>query len=246
MQWIPNCGTCTTSGTRRLSRWCTNRLTFSRQIIFTAIIFIDRVLLINSWIFVKPTSLVNFGNGHKNSDRHFVNVETVSKLLIEWYLAHWLCLEQGGMCWQYGTHKWYVIRKILGTTETGIRSDTDIILKNRMGLDSENPLFDHLCSPVVSNLFLRWPTCRFQQNVVAHHHRTIKKSTLSLHLSTNMSKQNEDLTIIHRILFNFSISNTSTGRLRDKHQSDFYSCVNVWCFRPDSILGYVVERAHLR
>jgi len=39
-----------------------------------------------------------------------------SKPLIERYLAHWLFLEQGGTCWQYGTHKWYATRKSLGTT----------------------------------------------------------------------------------------------------------------------------------
>jgi len=39
-----------------------------------------------------------------------------SRLLIEWYLAHWLFLEQGGTWWQYGTQKWYAIRKSLRTT----------------------------------------------------------------------------------------------------------------------------------
>jgi len=48
--------------------------------------------------------------------------------------------------------------------------------------------------------FMPWPTCRFQQNVVAHYHRTIEKSTLSLHLSTNMCKQNKDFMIIHRFI----------------------------------------------
>jgi len=28
-------------------------------------------------------------------------------------LAHWLFLEQGGTWWQYGSHKWYAIRKSL-------------------------------------------------------------------------------------------------------------------------------------
>jgi len=50
-QGFPNCGTRTSSGTRR------DLLCFSSQkIILTAIIF----LLINSWIFVLPTSLVGF------------------------------------------------------------------------------------------------------------------------------------------------------------------------------------------
>ena len=57
--------------------------------------------------------------------------------------------------------------------------------------------------------FMPWPTCRFQQNVVAHHHRTIEKSTLSRHLGTNMSKQIMCFAIIHQILFNFSVSNTT-------------------------------------
>ena len=39
-----------------------------------------------------------------------------SRLLIEWYLAHWHFLEQGGTWWQYRTHKWYAIRKTLRTT----------------------------------------------------------------------------------------------------------------------------------
>jgi len=39
-----------------------------------------------------------------------------SRLLIEWYLAHWLFLEQGGTWRQYGTRKWYAIRKSLRTT----------------------------------------------------------------------------------------------------------------------------------
>ena len=90
--------------------------------------------------------------------------------------------------------------------------------------------------------FMSWPTCRFQQNVVAHHHRTIEKSTLNLYSGTNMSKQNKCLTIIRRILFNFSITNTS--RLRDKLQCDFCSCVMFSTRLP--ILGCVVERTHLR
>jgi len=43
------------------------------------------------------------------SHRHFVHVAFVSilvfQILIEWYLAHWLFLEQGVTWWQYGTHK---------------------------------------------------------------------------------------------------------------------------------------------
>jgi len=39
-----------------------------------------------------------------------------SKLLIALYLAHWLFLGQSGTCRQHGTHKWYAIRKSLGTT----------------------------------------------------------------------------------------------------------------------------------
>ena len=39
-----------------------------------------------------------------------------SRFLIELYLAHWLFLEQGGTWWQYGSHKWYAIRKSLRTT----------------------------------------------------------------------------------------------------------------------------------
>ena len=45
-----------------------------------------------------------------------------SRLLIEIYLAHWLFLEQGGTWWQYGTHKWYAIRKSLRTTGLQRRS----------------------------------------------------------------------------------------------------------------------------
>ena len=56
----------------------------------------------------------------KISHSHFVHVAfvsiLVSRLLIEWYLAHWLFLEQGGTWWQYGSHKWCVIRKRLRTT----------------------------------------------------------------------------------------------------------------------------------
>jgi len=37
--------------------------------------------------------------------------------------------------------------------------------------------------------FMPWPTCHFLQNVVAHHHITIEKSTLCLHC-TNISKLN--------------------------------------------------------
>ena len=48
-QWFPNCGTRTSSGTRRPSRWYTNRPTKN---ILTATIFTCRVLLINSSIFV--------------------------------------------------------------------------------------------------------------------------------------------------------------------------------------------------
>ena len=62
-QWFPNCGTRTSNGARRPSRWYTNRPTFcfsSQKNIFTAIIFTCRVMLINSWIFVWPTSLLGF------------------------------------------------------------------------------------------------------------------------------------------------------------------------------------------
>jgi len=52
MQWFLNCGTCTTSGTRRLQGGGRIGLLFLHKIIFTAIIFIDRILLINSWVFV--------------------------------------------------------------------------------------------------------------------------------------------------------------------------------------------------
>ena len=79
---------------------------------------------------------------------------------------------------------------------------------------------------------------------LAHYHRTINKSTLSLHLSTNMSKQNMGFTIKHPILFNFCISNTTVSRLRDKLQCDFCSCMTF--STRLSILGRVVERVHLR
>jgi len=51
-------------------------------------------------------------------------------------------------------------------------------------------------------------TCRFQHNIMAHHHRTIEISPLSLYLGTKMSKQSMCFTIKHQILFNFSISNS--------------------------------------
>jgi len=50
-----NCGTRTTSGTRRLSRWYTNRPTFCfsrHENYIHSYNFTDWVLLINSWIFV--------------------------------------------------------------------------------------------------------------------------------------------------------------------------------------------------
>ena len=86
-----------------------------------------------------------------------------------------------------------------------------------------------------------WPTCRFKQNVVAHHHRTIEISPLSLHLGTNMSKQNMCLTIKHR--FCLILASASVNRLRDKLQRDFCSCVTF--STRLSILGCVGERAHL-
>jgi len=61
---------------------------------------------------------------------------------------------------------------------------------------------------VVPNFFYAVGTCHFQQNVVAHHHRRMEKSTLNLYLGTNMSKQSMFFMIMHRISFNFSISNT--------------------------------------
>ena len=69
-QWFSNCGTRTTSGTRRPSRWYAKTFTVVREEayflffftknIFTAVVFTCRVLLINSWIFVLPTSLAVF------------------------------------------------------------------------------------------------------------------------------------------------------------------------------------------
>jgi len=63
------------------------------------------------------TSLVVTENGNKNSHSHFVHVETISKPLIKQYFAHLLFLEQSGTCRHFRTHKWYVIRNSLGTTD---------------------------------------------------------------------------------------------------------------------------------
>jgi len=63
-----------------------------------------------------------------------------SKVLIELYLEHWLFLEQGGTCWQYGTHNWNAIRKSLGTPAkvwckggSGSGVDSDRILRFSFG-----------------------------------------------------------------------------------------------------------------
>jgi len=115
-QWFPNCGARTSSGTRRPSRWYTNRPTFcfsAQKDIFTAIIFTCRVMLINSWIFVWPTSLLGSKNGHN----------TFSQPFSSWCI----CVNYSfpnlwsNDIWHID-FSWYAIRKSLGTTGIAIRS----------------------------------------------------------------------------------------------------------------------------
>ena len=120
-QWLPVCGTRATSGRRRISRWFTNgpAFGFSRQKnIFTAIIFADRVLLINSCICVR----VGFKKGHKFSHTFCSCWNCVNSGFPNfwsnniWKIEDWVFLERDVTCWQYETHKWYAIRS-LGTTD---------------------------------------------------------------------------------------------------------------------------------
>jgi len=56
----------------------------------------------------------------KISHSHFVHVAFVSILVFQTFdrmiFGRWSFLEQGSTRWQYGTYKWYAIRKRLGTT----------------------------------------------------------------------------------------------------------------------------------
>jgi len=121
-QWFSNCGTRTTNGTRRPSRWCANRPTFcffSKNYIHSYSFYLSSSFnkFLNFCVacflcrFLKMANII--------SHSHFVHVAFVSILifqtLVEWYLAHWVFLEQGGTWWQYGIHRWCAIRKSLGT-----------------------------------------------------------------------------------------------------------------------------------
>ena len=84
--------------------------------------------------------------------------------------------------------------------EQKISPESDLF--KRIFIDSDYP------GPVVPNLFMLWRTCRFQQNVVTHHHR-IKRKIYSQSLYRYKYERPKMLfTIMHRISFNFSISNT--------------------------------------
>jgi len=104
--------------------------------------FTPRVLLISSWIFVYFPCCFKYD--YSISHSHFVHVALCQllffKLWMEWYLVDWVLLEQGGTWWQYGTQKWYAIRKSLGTTEFGKTGCTS-------GSFSSFPLFQLLVSP---------------------------------------------------------------------------------------------------
>ena len=109
-QWFPNCGTHTTSGTRRLSRWYTNRPTTfclsSQNICFRFCQLIPEFVYFPPFVF-KIAIII--------SHSHYLHVTFVSILVFHaidlWYLVDWVFLEKGGMWWQHGSHKWYVIRK---------------------------------------------------------------------------------------------------------------------------------------
>jgi len=59
------------------------------------------------------------------SHSHFVYVEIVSILVFQTFvrIIFGTLTFPGTRCWQYGTHKWYAIRKRLGTTDL-LSSDT--------------------------------------------------------------------------------------------------------------------------
>jgi len=103
MQWFPNCGMRTTSGSDGFQRIHSYNFYLSDSV--------------NEFLNFCVLPLLALKMATNNSCCHFVHVETISKLLIKWYFAHLLFLEQGGTCWHYRTHKWYVIRKSLGTTD---------------------------------------------------------------------------------------------------------------------------------
>ena len=117
IQWFPNCGT------RKPSRWYTNRPTFcfsSQENTFTAIIFTCRVLLINSWIFVAffPPWFLKMAIILSHS--HFLHVAFVSIVVFQTFdRMIFGTLTFSGTRWYVltiRTHKWYATRKSLGTT----------------------------------------------------------------------------------------------------------------------------------
>jgi len=119
---FPNCGMCTTSGMWRPSRWQANKpttfcLSPQKYIHSYGFYLSDSVNYFPNFCVLL---LLCFNNGHYNFSQPLSSCHMCpfwfSKLLIEWYLVDWVFLEQGGTWWQYGSHKWYVLRKSLRTT----------------------------------------------------------------------------------------------------------------------------------
>ena len=92
--------------------------------------------------------------------------------------------------------------------------------------------------PAAPSLFYAVAHLSLSRNVVAHHHRTIEKSTLSSF--RHKCAKNMCFTI----KFYSVLASATQSRPRDKLQSEFCSCVTfltrLW------LLGCVVERAHLK
>jgi len=97
---------------------------FHKNYIFTAIIFICRVFankILNFCVAYFPCWFLKMVIMLSHSLFFMLHLCQFwfSKLFIELYLADWLFVEQGGTWWQYGTHKWYAVRKSSGTTAVG-------------------------------------------------------------------------------------------------------------------------------
>jgi len=124
-QWFSNCGTRTTSGTRRPSGWYAKRPAFcfsSQKYIHSCSFYLSGSVnkFLNFCVAYFPCCFLIMAI--KISHSHFVHVGFVSILVFQTFdrmifgTLTFHGTREGGMWWQYGTHKWYVIRKSLRTT----------------------------------------------------------------------------------------------------------------------------------
>jgi len=120
-QWFPNCGTRTSSGSRKPSRWSTNRL----SLLFFAKIYIHSYN--NNYLSGFVHKFLNFCAPYFpccflkmaiilfHHQAIFVSIlvfQTFDRIVF----GRLSLPEQSGTWWQYGTHQWYTIRGSLGTT----------------------------------------------------------------------------------------------------------------------------------